>query len=408
MNNILIIDDTVANLEVLASALKKAEREPRYEPRCVKTGKMALRAIAQHLPDLILLDIKMPGMDGYEVCRRLKADERTRDIPIIFLSAMGEIQDKTQAFTAGGVDYITKPFQIEEVLARVETHLTLQHQKRQLQEANAQLARFNEQLELLVAERTEQLKKAYRNLEQLDRAKSEFIQVIAHELRTPLTVVRGYAQLMGNRTGDDKAIAGGIVSGANRMHAIVNDMLDMARIDAGAMQICTDDCVPLSSICQKLVQEFTPALQERKLTMTTEPGSVILQADPDLAYKLFYHLVMNAIKYTPDGGAISVRGQVIEDEDMAEIVVADTGIGIDPEFHELIFEKFYQTGEVSVHSSGQTKFKGGGPGLGLAIVRGIVLAHNGRVWVESQGYDEAKCPGSKFHVLLPIGTVQDN
>jgi signal transduction histidine kinase len=116
-------------------------------------------------------------------------------------------------------------------------------------------------------------------------------------------------------------------------------------------------------------------------------------------------VIGNAIKYTPDGGLITVSGREMQDEALGacvEITVKDTGIGIDLEHQELIFEKFYQTGAVEVHSSGDTKFKGGGPGLGLAIARGIVQAHRGRIWVESQGYDEANCPGSTFHILLPM------
>jgi signal transduction histidine kinase len=124
--------------------------------------------------------------------------------------------------------------------------------------------------------------------------------------------------------------------------------------------------------------------------------------------KVFYHLLINAIKYTPDGGKITISGRQAEPNasDLprggVEIIVSDTGIGIDSRFHELIFAKFYQTGELELHSSGKTKFKGGGPGLGLAIARGIVEAHHGRIWVESPGYDEVKCPGSQFHVILPL------
>jgi signal transduction histidine kinase len=122
--------------------------------------------------------------------------------------------------------------------------------------------------------------------------------------------------------------------------------------------------------------------------------------DVDLMQKLFYHLIGNAVKYTPNGKAIVVSGYA--GEGAVEIVVSDTGIGIAPEYHELIFEKFFQTGQVAFHSSGKTKFKGGGPGLGLAIAKGIVEAHGGRIWVTSPGYDETLCPGSQFHVMLPI------
>src|SRR3990172_964208 len=132
-------------------------------------------------------------------------------------------------------------------------------------------------------------------------------------------------------------------------------------------------------------------------------------ADPDLIRKVFYHLVTNAIKYTPDGGVIKVTSRVIVPDSKrpeVEIAICDTGIGIDPKHHQLIFEKFFQTGEVNFHSTGRTKFKGGGPGLGLAIARGIVDAHGGRIWVESPGYDEINLPGSRFIIHLPIHGVE--
>lgn len=130
-----------------------------------------------------------------------------------------------------------------------------------------------------------------------------------------------------------------------------------------------------------------------------------------MVYKVFYQLVINAIKYTPDGGTITVSGVIVSPGEMnlpeggVEIIVADTGIGIKPEFLEVIFTKFYKTGELALHSTGKTKFKGSGPGLGLAITKGIVEAHGGRVWADSSGMDEETCPGSQFHVVLPLKTV---
>jgi signal transduction histidine kinase len=163
-------------------------------------------------------------------------------------------------------------------------------------------------------------------------------------------------------------------------------------------------------VLQKVQQVFQDCLKERNLTL--EIGDLIalpeIEADDELLYRVFYNLVINAIKYTPDGGKITVSGRasvVGEDGwpiDGVEIVVSDTGIGIDPEFHELIFTKFYHTGQVSLHSSGKTKFKGGGPGLGLAIARGIVEAHGGKIWVKSPKHDEGTCPGSQFYVVLPL------
>jgi signal transduction histidine kinase len=187
-------------------------------------------------------------------------------------------------------------------------------------------------------------------------------------------------------------------------------ILDVTRIDAQTLHLHRDRVV-LPSIIERVRVEFEPALKERQLTLTIDDmtGVPLVSADPEMLYKVFYHLIVNAIKYTPDGGSITVSGQVIEScegvepsQDCVEVLVSDTGIGIDPAHHELIFEKFYQTGEVAVHSSGRTKFKGGGPGLGLAIARGIVLAHGGKIWVESEGHDEVNCPGSRFYVWLPL------
>jgi signal transduction histidine kinase len=146
-------------------------------------------------------------------------------------------------------------------------------------------------------------------------------------------------------------------------------------------------------------------MEERGLCFHTEGLADLptIHADKDLLYKVFYHVIGNAIKYTPDGGRITVTGLTIEESDSEiEIAVKDTGIGIDPCYQELVFEKFYQTGEVLLHSTSKTKFKGGGPGLGLAIARGIVNAHHGRIWIKSPGYNEEINPGTTVHVQLPL------
>jgi len=251
-----------------------------------------------------------------------------------------------------------------------------------------------------------EVNQAYRTLEKLDRTKSNFIEVTAHELRTPLTVIKGYAQLLGAIpvVKDDpqgRPALDGILSGMERMHDIVNSILDVTKIDSNALKVAKRP-VKIASVMDRIVSQVAPALRERQLTLTVHGIEELppVPADIDLSSKLFTHLVGNAIKYTPDGGQITIRGWA--DDTAIEVVVSDTGIGINPEHHELIFEKFYQTGEVAFHSSGRTKFKGGGPGLGLAIVRGVALAHGGNVWVESERYDEETCPGSHFHVRLPL------
>lgn len=259
-------------------------------------------------------------------------------------------------------------------------------------------------------ERTVELQRTNDILEQMDRTKVSFIEVSAHELRTPLTLVKGYTQMLQQKASDNpemSALVAGILDGTERMNEIVNSMLDVSKIDSKTLKVVADNTVQVSLLVMRVQKSFLPALEERNLRLNTQGlnGLPVIHADPDLLTKVFYHLIMNAIKYTPDGGEIAISGHPVFDnpeEPELEIVVCDTGVGIAPENHELIFEKFFQTGEVLLHSSGKTKFKGGGPGLGLAIVRGIVEAHHGRIWVESAGYDEKTYPGSQFHVRLPV------
>ncbi len=258
-------------------------------------------------------------------------------------------------------------------------------------------------------QRTVELERTYHILEQMDRTKTSFIEVSAHELRTPLTLIKGYTQMIqlkANGNAEMHNLSNGILDGTERLSEIVNSMLDVSKIDNKTLQIVTEK-VQISLVIMKVQKTFKAALEERRLTLETKGLQDLptINADPDLLFKLFYHLIMNAIKYTPDGGWITISGSVTDGYQGGqeiEIVISDTGVGIALEHQELVFEKFYQTGEVNFHSSGKTKFKGGGPGLGLAIARGIVQAHKGRIWVESPGHDEERCPGSRFHVRMPV------
>ncbi len=258
-------------------------------------------------------------------------------------------------------------------------------------------------------QRTVELERANHILEQIDRTKATFIQVAAHELRTPLTVINAYAQILEKNAKTNPElgpISKGLLEGSERMSEVVNSMLDISRIDSKTLKVFPE-VVHINAMVSKVEKTFMAAWEKRRLTLLTEglddlPG---IYADPELLQKVFYHLIMNAIKYTPDGGRITVSGKIIWEQAASpelEIIVSDTGIGIDPQHQELIFEKFFQTGEIQFHSSGRTNFKGGGPGLGLAIVRGVVEAHGGYVWAESPGHNEETCPGSRFIVRLPV------
>lgn len=253
--------------------------------------------------------------------------------------------------------------------------------------------------------RTLELEKTNKILEQMDRTKMRFIQVAAHELRTPLTLTQGYAQMVQYKSKGNEELARftrGILEGTSRMIEIIDNMLDVSRIDMNRLDYMPTDA-RLDEIIEMVRRTFAYALEERKLNFAVEglKELPVIQGDKDLLYKLYYHVIGNAIKFTPDGGSITVCGKNL-DSQQVEVSIRDSGIGIDPENQKLVFEKFYQTGEVLLHSSGKTKFKGGGPGLGLAIARGIVNSHHGEIWLESSGFDETTNPGTTVFVRLPI------
>ena len=274
-----------------------------------------------------------------------------------------------------------------------------------------EITRFSQHLEQMVQQRTDELRKALTTLERMDQSKSDFINVAAHELRTPLTIMKGYVGMMQA----DRAvqanpfllqILNGVQKGAERLHEIVNSMLDLARIDNQVLSIQSER-VSFSTIARRIQADYEDFLVERKQVMRLVDLENLppLMGDANLLLKVFQSIIINAIKYTPDGGTITVSAQRLQDEqtgDCLDISIQDTGIGIDPQDHELIFEKLFSAGKVALHSSSKASFKGGGPGLGLTIARGVVQAHKGRIWVESEGCNEETCPGSCFHVLLPV------
>ncbi len=270
------------------------------------------------------------------------------------------------------------------------------------------LQRLNEDLSRAYAE----LDQANHLLAQLDRAKSEFINIISHELGTPLMHLDSYNQLIHDdvlvqHSADLQEFTHGMEKSIRRMYEIVETMLDTAKLDTHTLELQLAP-VPLLEPIVAVCEDLKPALNARRLALEIKNlrNLPTVPADRAALRKVFYQLIINAIKYTPDGGKITLMGARVENlppvGEGVDITVTDTGIGIAPKDLELIFLKFYQTGEVDLHSTDKTKFKGGGPGLGLTIVRGIVEAHGGKVWAESPGCDEQRCPGSRFHVCLPL------
>lgn len=266
-----------------------------------------------------------------------------------------------------------------------------------------------QEMETRVAFISNELSEIQSKLERLDRSKSNFISVAAHELKTPLTLIEGYTTMMRDSAKKEQEsqldlMIDGVNSGILRLRAIIDDMIDVSLIDNNLLALNFQP-VWINQILSLIVKEFNDSISSRSLTLDLRPfpgSDQMIFGDPERLYQAFRNILSNAIKFTPDGGKIIVDGRVLPG--FLEVSVADTGIGISAQDQETIFEKFGQLGSASLHSSGKTKFKGGGPGLGLPIAKGIIEAHGGAIWVESEGHDENKCPGSTFHILVPIRT----
>jgi len=262
------------------------------------------------------------------------------------------------------------------------------------------------EMETRVAHISSEMEKVQKRMERVDKSKSAFISVAAHELKTPITLIEGYASMMDDLMHDKKisnldGLLAGMNTGINRLRSIVDDMIDVSLIDN---QLLTLNFQPIqiAHTISAIELEVASAIANRKLTLELlefDGSKQWIYADATRLMQAIQNVINNAIKYTPNGGKITIDGRKLPG--FIELIVADTGIGISAENQAVIFEKFGQLGRVELHSSGKTKFKGGGPGLGLPIARGILEAHGGSIWVESEGFDELRCPGSTFHILVP-------
>ncbi len=263
------------------------------------------------------------------------------------------------------------------------------------------------------AQLEEELERMRYTLAKLDRTKSDFISIAAHELKTPLTLIQGYTAILVNELNQHpalkvKGILQGLTSGIKRLHTLIQDMIDVSLIDSEVLTLSWQP-VSLNEIVCLAVQDVKREASNRHVLVQVgefpkETSAMYL--DSKRLYQVFINLISNAIKYTPDDGTVTVNARLLHDPEQglafAEVILKDTGIGIAPDDLPHIFKKFYRVGETELHSTSKTRFKGGGPGLGLSIAKGIIEAHGGRIWAESPGYDEERCPGSTFYVMLPV------
>ena len=374
-SNIVIIDDTPANLQVLTEMLQQQN----YWVRPFPGGKLALGAIKKNPPDLILLDISMPEMNGYEVCALFKSDPLLESIPVIFISALNETIDKLRAFEVGGVDYITKPFQFEEVQARVETHLELQRQRHELQK-NCDL--MERQRTLLLKSNTE--------LRELQEFRDNMAHILVHDLRQPMTGVMGYLDLIELQDGEklsgaSRGTISKIRASSHRLIEMINSILDVSKMEAGKLQLAKASCDPVA-LAREALAYVEPLRRNRSLELLAPDGLPQITVDPVLIVRVIENLLGNAMKFSPADGWIVVKIEL--DGSSIRIIVSDSGPGIPPEFHSSIFEKFNQI---------QAGPRSMGTGLGLCFCKLEVEAHGGRIGVESEAGK-----GCAFWFTLPV------
>lgn len=361
--DILIVDDTAANLQVLGLML----RQHKYKVRPAPSGKLALQAVAACPPDIILLDITMPEMNGYEVAAKLKENPATAEIPIIFISALTEVDDKVKAFRAGGVDYVTKPFQIEEVLSRVSVHLVIQHQRREL-------------------------RRNYERIRELELVREKLTRLIVHDMRGPLGAIRMHYEIIGeNNPGMDEAAKKSLLRGILATDTLIdmtNSLLDIARLREGRMPLNIESA-ELAAIARETVENAAVLIGERSVTVESPEASVSAGVDRSLIRRVIQNILGNAIKFTDakEGRIVITAG--IAPDGMRIVTIRDNGPGIPAEFRTRIFEEFWQVEGTQVQGVHST-------GLGLNFCKLAVEAHGGKIAVH-----EAPERGSLFEIRLP-------
>jgi signal transduction histidine kinase len=306
-----------------------------------------------------------------------------------------------------GLPYRSNELELVQVLAE-QTVIALQNAR-----LYSELNRQNDRIRSLNTD----LREHNERLEILDRIKSDFITIASHELRTPLTQVKGYTEILASlneqgplSTDETRQIVNQISRASSQLETLLAAMLDASELEISGMELSFVQ-TQMEAVLELAMEPLAPAIGQRNLHVNRDGLADIpaFQADFQRLTQAFHNIVGNAIKYTPDHGTITISAALVPnadgDRDYAEVVVADTGVGIDPQYHDLIFEKFFRIGNPELHSTGSTKYKGAGPGLGLHIAKGVIEAHGGHIWVESEGEDEERLPGSRFHVVLPLTPV---
>ncbi len=355
-HKVLIVDDVTKNIQLVASFLKQAG----YDINFALNGKDALKHIIREHFDLILLDIMMPEMDGLEVCQKIKSDPRTQDIPVIFITAKTDVDSISTAFEVGGVDYITKPFNRSELLARVKTHLELRSQRK--------------------------------NLEELNATKDKFFSIIGHDLKSPLNQLLSLSEIIQNeiKRGREQEVirmANLLTESAKSARTLLENLLDWSRSQTGKIHFAPEK-LDINRITEEVVElNAQNAFQKNiKIKSAIDPGTTIF-ADENMVKTVLRNLISNGIKFTKTGGEIKLRAEQVNG--MVIYSVADNGIGIKDEDVNKLFRI-----DINPKSIGNSSEKG--TGLGLILCKEFVEMNGGEIWAESKWRE-----GTTFKFKVP-------
>lgn len=339
-------------------------------------------------PALVLADIMMPVMSGHDLLRAMRADDALRTIPVILLTARAGTEARVESLEAGADDYVCKPFNEEELVARVKNQLRIHRQERELEARTAQLQDLYAKLEAANAE-----------LREASLRKSEFVSIVSHDLRTPLTAIGGFVDNLlegigGPLTEKQRRSLDRINMNIGRLVRMINDLLDLSKIEAGTLPF-QSNTIAVADLVDSLMDSLQPLAREKSLRLrsTMQNRGLLVQGDPDKLTQVMTNLIQNACKFTPSGGDVCLD-VTADGADFAQICVSDTGCGILPDELPHVFDKFYR----GTASRGEAR----GAGLGLAIVKHFVELHQGRIWVES-----APEQGSRFYFTIPLAHRPD-
>jgi len=348
---VLVIDDKIENLHVLINCLNNAD----FETFIAQDGESAIEQLDYVLPDIILLDILMPGIDGYETCSRLKENEKTRDIPVIFMSALSETIDKVKGFNAGAVDYIVKPFQHEEVLARIHLHLTLQRQKKELSKLNAEL-------------------------EESNATKDKFFSIIAHDLRGHFNSLIGGTDLLiqyFHKINEEEKIRllKSIHIASKEAYTLLSNLLEWSRSQTGRI-VCDPVKINLNDVINLNLNLFQQSVKEKNIDLINEiREDIFVCADDAMLNTVIRNLISNSVKFTHSGGSVRICAE--KTGYMIEVSVSDTGIGIKEDDLKKLFR-------ADIHHSSRGTAEEHGTGLGLILCKEFVEKNGGNIRIESE------------------------